>query len=142
MKGDIMRKRSGLSLGAALIFCLTACPATNSGADPLLVHNRLPWSRPVQALNTSGQYTGMLGGEILLGGNSYQLAPDAIIYEIGNGFLPAGTVVANRYVFLSGTKSGDTNLVDLVIVRPASDSWPDRSDPATHIHLLDTAAMQ
>ena len=142
MKGEIMRNRTGLSLGAVLVLVLMASSVTKAGSDPLLRGNRTPAPRPEPGCQVSGQYTGALSGQIQLGDESFQLSPDVVIYEIGNGFLPVGTVVADRYVFLSGTKVGGTNQVSVVVVRPASDSWPDRGNSDAPITVLDNAKPQ
>ena len=133
-----MRNRTGILLSAALAFALTAISVANTGADSRLPRGRAAASRPSQSFDVSGVFTGVFGREIQLGTASYRLAPNAMVYEIGRGLLPLGTLVTDRYVFLSGLGSEDAGLVYMVIVRPAAEMWPDKGDPESHIRVRPT----
>jgi hypothetical protein len=114
-----MRTRLGSLLGLALT--LVALLATAAGAEM-----RRSWqpagslSRP-QPFTISGQSSGPIEGEIQVDGTSYRLARDARIYEVGRGFVPAGTSYYDRVLCISGMKWRNTLVVYNVLVRPAPD---------------------
>lgn len=129
-----MRNRTGIVLSAVLV--LTAAAVVNTEADSLKPRmHRLP----VDGFGVSGEFTGTLNGTIQMGTDTFLLSPDVIVYEIGTGMLPQGTIVTDRYVYLSGSQAG---MINMVIIRPASESGPDPSDPENHVHVLSNAKPQ
>ena len=138
-----MRNRIGTFLGLAITLSLTLVVA--AGADEA---RRPPHGSMTNALlrmqpfGVSGQYSGTLAGEIRIDGISYRLSPDATIYEIGRGLVPQGTAVEYRYVYLSGLKVRGSMLVYGVILRPASESVSDGTDPGTYISIRDEGAAK
>ncbi|MBI5169270.1 MAG: hypothetical protein HZA61_07260 [Candidatus Eisenbacteria bacterium] len=69
----------------------------------------------------TGEWGGVLSGEIVLNGRPYRIAPSAAIYEVGRGPMPVGTSYANRMLFVTGFESSTGSIVTSVIVRPARD---------------------
>ena len=123
-----MRNRTGITLVATLVVALTVASVATANPPSWRDH----FSFHPEALATSGEFTGTLDGQISLGTDTYRLAPNVAVYEIGVGPLPAGSVITNRHVFLLG----QNDLVTMVIVRPASDSWADRGDLDSQTHIL------
>lgn len=78
--------------------------------------------------SASGQYTGYLSDVLKLNNKSYIVAPDVTVYVIGEGPAPAGSMVYDRSVYLSGERQGDKSVVHSIIVLPvvadAGDSSP------------------
>ena len=114
-----MRNRLGTSLGIALT--LGVLVTTQAGAES---RRRILPSDPVpgpEMFSLSGSCSGFFAGELRIDGVSYRLAPGARIYEVGRGFLPSGTSLADRVVCISGTKLGATLVAGSVLVRPAPD---------------------
>jgi hypothetical protein len=142
LKGMIMRNRTGISLSTALLFVLTTVPVAITAADSGSQRDRATRRHATtQSFDVSGEFTGTLDGEIQLGGVWYRLAADAILYEIGSGLLPSGTMVVDRHVFLSGMGSEDTGSITMVIVCP-EEQRSGRSSPRLHTRLEDDASSQ
>lgn len=135
-----MRNRTRNSLGVALVLAMTLLPAANAGADPRIQRGRAAALRQAQAFDVSGEYSGVLTGVIELGGVAYRLAPTARIYEIGQGPVPMGGAVDNRYVYLSGRRSGSFDLIYSVIICPPSDPSTDGSDVEGRVRVADGSA--
>ena len=93
---------------------------------------------PLSTFNTSGEFSGVLGGEILLNGVRYQLGSNVQIYELGVGLLPAGTEISDRWIFLSGVRTLGSNMIFSVIVRPATVPSLDQDDGSSHIQVRDS----
>lgn len=116
-----MRHRINTSVGVILALSLVVL----TGASPQ--KTRPPGRgimRPVAAgalFETSGRFTGALGGEIQMNGASLPVAETAMIYEIGVGRLPVGSFVNDRVVYLSGTQVNGRIVIRQVIVRPPLD---------------------
>jgi hypothetical protein len=135
--------RKPFSLSVVLALTLVIAMAAVAGAGP----RRHEFSSPeadeflrAQPFSLGGQFSGTLGGEILIGGVGYRLAPDALIYQVGTGLLPAGTVVEDRYLSVMGLKLRNSTLVYSVIVRPADELNMSDEDLSSHIHILDDSA--
>ena len=114
-----MRNRLGTSLGIAL--ALAVLVTTQAGAESR--RHVLP-SDPLlgpQSFTLSGPCSGFFAGEIRIDGVSYRLSPDARIYEVGRGFMPAGSSLTDRVVCISALKLGTTLVACSVLVRPAPD---------------------
>jgi len=114
-----MRNRLGTSLGIALT--LGVLVTTQAGAES---RRRILPSGPVpgsELFSLSGPCSGLFAGELRIDGVSYRLSPDARIYEVGRGFLPAGTSLTDRVVCITGMKLGATLVARSVLVRPAPD---------------------
>ena len=114
-----MRNRLGITLGIAL--ALTVIVTMQAGAES---RRRVLPSDPVsgpESFTLSGPCSGCFGGELRIDGVSYRLSPDARIYEVGRGFLPAGASLTDRVVCISGMKLGATLVARSVLVRPAPD---------------------
>ncbi len=84
--------------------------------------------------SASGQYTGYLSDVLKLNNKSFIVAPDVTVYVIGEGPAPAGTMVYDRSVYLSGERQGDKSVVHSIIVLPvvadAGDSSPKAGEVA------------
>ncbi len=128
-----MRNRTSTSVGAALLLTLMAVATANTGADPRVTRGRMFEAPAPETFNMSGPYTGVLTGEIMLGEVTYRLAPNVQVYEIGRGPMPMGTVVNDRHVFLMGTRSGDSELITNVIIRPAEDASAAHGELQGHV---------
>jgi hypothetical protein len=142
LKGTIMRNRTSIYLSAALLTVLAAIPVADAAADSGFWRGRTITRHPSPGFDVSGEFTGTLGGEILLAGVSYRLASDAVVYEIGRGLLPLGTMVVDRHVFLSGLGSDESGLIRMVIVRPPDDPRLAKRAPTIHTRLEDDASPQ
>lgn len=68
--------------------------------------------------SASGQYTGYLSDVLKLNNKSYIVAPDVTVYVIGEGPAPAGSMVYDRSIYLSGERQGDKSVVHSIIVLP------------------------
>jgi hypothetical protein len=132
-----MRNRTGIPVGLALALVLAALLAPAAGADGRKPNKMDSDLLPLAAFNTSGEFSGALGGEVLLNGMRYQLASNVQIYEIGVGLLPPGTEVSDRWVFLSGLKTMGSDMIFSVIVLPATVPSLDQGDGSSHITVRD-----
>ena len=136
-----MRKRLSLLAGVALMLVLTAVIA--AAAVP-----RARQFRSVQAekfqraqpFSVSGQFSGTINGEMVIDDLPYRLAPTAAVYEIGNGSIPLGSNVQNRYVTLLGLKMNGSLVVYSVFVRPAGELTFETSDLSSHVHIANPSA--
>ncbi len=131
-----MRNRTSTTVGAALVLALMVFAAANTGADSR--SKRKDTDFYGQPFNTSGTFSGALGGSIVVGGVLYQLSPDVQLYEIGRGLVPVGEAYNGRFVFLSGARSGGSELIYSVIIRPASDGTESNLRPT----LVDDSTPQ
>jgi hypothetical protein len=71
-----------------------------------------------EPFTVSGSCTGLFAGELRVDGTSYQLDPDAQIYEVGRGFVSLDTNLNYRIVSLTGVKVRNTMIVTSVLIRP------------------------
>jgi hypothetical protein len=125
LRGENMRDRCGITLSLALALALTVTCASAAGpARPRPIGKAGPLLQ-AQPFLVSGEFTGPIGGEIRIDGVSYRLATDALVYEIGKGVVPLGTVVDGRVLCLSGLK------------RPEIDVAMLGTDPSSHIHVVE-----
>lgn len=115
-----MRYRTGISFGFAFALVLAAVLAPVAGADGRKPSKTDSDLLPLSTFNTSGEFSGVLGGEIILNGVRYQLGSNVQIYELGVGLLPAGTEINDRWIFLSGVRTMGADMIFSVIVRPAT----------------------
>jgi hypothetical protein len=93
-----------------------------------------------QPFSVSGQFSGTINGEMVIDDLPYRLAPTATAYEIGNGTIPLGTDVQNRYVTLFGLKMAGTSVVYSVFVRPAGEATFETSDLSSQVHIRNASA--
>ncbi|MFI5372846.1 MAG: hypothetical protein ACHQ52_14930 [Candidatus Eisenbacteria bacterium] len=142
LKGEIMRNHTCISLSAALVLLVTAIPVANTRADSRTPHGRMVVRHDDPSFNASGEFTGSLDSEILMDGVTYHLSPDATVYEIGSGFVAMGSMVSDRHIFLAGMGSVEDGQVTLIIIRPASDTYPDRNAPEGQVGIRDDASPQ
>jgi hypothetical protein len=132
-----MRNRIGTSLGLAIALSLVgALVATAGEAGRPFRSVKARALLDAETFGVSAQYSGAVIGEIRIDGVSYRIAPDASIYEIGSGLVPLGTVVQDRYVYLTGLKIGRTMMVYAVALRPASESEAAWGEPAAGVSLM------
>jgi hypothetical protein len=132
-----MRNRTGIPVGLALALVFVALLAPAAGADGRKPNRMASDLLPLAAFNTSGEFSGALGGEILLNGMRFQLDSNVQIYEIGVGLLPPGTELSDRWVFLSGLKTMGSDMIFSVIVLPSSMPSLDQDDGSSHIQVRD-----
>ena len=90
----------------------------------------------------SGTFSGVLEGHITLGGVTYEVAPEAAIYEIAKGVAEQGMIVNERAIYVSGKMLGDTPTVFTVIVRPPAKGNLLSSDSSSRVHVLSPGAPQ
>lgn len=113
-----MRNPIGITLVLALALVATLAP--RAGAE---VRGRRPGARPAKQVETfvlSGTCSGTIDREIRVDGATYFVSPDARIFEIGRGEVPAGSAYWDRMVTLTGVKVRGTLVVQRVTVRPAA----------------------
>ena len=132
-----MRYRTGISVGFAFALLFAAVLAPAAGADGRKPNKMDSDLLPLSTFNTSGEFSGVLGGEILLNGVRYQLGSNVQIYELGVGLLPAGTEISDRWIFLSGVRTIGSDMIFSVIVRPATVPSLDQDDASSHIQVRD-----
>jgi hypothetical protein len=134
-----MRNRTGISTRLALALLLLTVLAPAAGADFRKPRTHGSDLLGLSTFNVSGEFTGTMGGEILLEGVRYQLASNVNVYELGVGMLPPGSEVVDRHVFMSGVRTIGSDIVFNVIVRPAVQPSLDREDPSSGVVLLDNS---
>jgi hypothetical protein len=134
-----MPNRTGIAVRFALALLLGAMVVPAAGADgrkPRRIRSDL---ERLETFNVSGEYSGTLGGEVLLGGTRYVLGPNVQVYEIGRGLLPAGSVIESRYIFISGVRDHGSDVIFSVIVRPATVPSLDQDNPSSHVSISTTS---
>lgn len=112
-----MSKRTVLmsvAAAAALVSLTLASPADAGKGMKAKGRNKSQSSD----FSASGQYTGYLSDVLQLNNKSYIVAPDVTVYVVGEGPAPAGTMVFDRSVFLSGERQGDKSVVHSIILLP------------------------
>ncbi len=139
-----MRDRFGIALRLALVLALvgslaSAAGAAKSKARPLGKAGPLLRS---ETFSTSGDFSGVLNGEIWMDGVGYTLSTDALVYEIDRGVLPLGTVVSDRMVWLSGLKSGSSMMVYSVVIRPGTYVRAVVTEPSDQVRVADESRPQ
>lgn len=119
-----MSKRTvlmSMAAAAALVSLTLASPAEAGKGMKAKGRNKSQSSD----FSTSGQYTGYLSDVIKLNDKSYIVAPDVAVYVIGEGLAPAGTMVYDRSIFVSGERQGNKSIVHSIILLPAvADAGP------------------
>lgn len=115
-----MRHRIGVHVWAAIAAVLALSLAADACAARGGSKGRARAARRAQTFTLSADYTGYLGGTMVIHGVTYSVAPDAPVYVLGEGLVAQGQAVANRSVFLAGERTGSVSLVRAIIVRPAA----------------------
>ncbi|MGH7680935.1 MAG: hypothetical protein ACRENN_03005 [Candidatus Eiseniibacteriota bacterium] len=73
---------------------------------------------PSNDFSVSAAYTGYLSEVLKINNTSYEVAPDAMVYVLGEGPVPAGMMVYDRPIFASGERQGNKSVVHSIIVLP------------------------
>ena len=137
-----MRIRNLVCVAVTLALLAGVGPAAAASKTVRKTRAAAPKPRPVQTFNASGPFTGVLAGEIRVGETTYRVSPDVQVYEIGNGPIPAGAAVTDRLVYLSGVVRGNSQIVDVIIVRPADELLARPDDPSQYIHEKDPSSPE
>lgn len=106
---------------ALVLVTLTAAAHASQKSRPVPRGAARP-TLPSETFSVSGFFTGAVASGMVVNGTGLQLAPEAVVYEIGRGVVPQGTFFRDRMVCLSGTQVGNTLLVRSVMVRPPVDA--------------------
>lgn len=114
-----MRSRIGILLGIALTLPVTTLSASGA-SSPRKLRPEVKALLQARTFADAGEFSGELAGTITVNGTVYRLAPEVMIYEIGRGRMPSGTLVYRRMMALSGVTVGGSAIVHQIIVRPAS----------------------
>ena len=134
-----MRNRTGIAVGLAFALVLATVLIPTAGADGRRPRRLQSDLLRMETFNVSGEFTGALSGEILLGGTRYRIGTNVQVYEIGRGLIPAGSVVGARHVFLAGVKTLGSNTVFSIIVRPATVPSLDQDYPSRYTSIQATS---
>jgi hypothetical protein len=86
--------------------------------NPMSWKERLFAKSAERSFSTSGEYTGMIDGEIWLGGKTFSITNGTAIYVVGEGLLGQRISVTNSSVLLYGLEKNGVSKVKMVIVRP------------------------
>lgn len=137
-----MRHRPSTSTALLATLLLTGVIATSALADSHYLPPRKNPVRPQQPVHTftvSGEFSGAVAGTLVIDGQSYQLAQDATVYELGKGPVPVGTVYNYRHVCVSGIQTAGSVLVSSVVVRPARNMALVGTDASVFVRVADPA---
>jgi len=69
-----------------------------------------------QIFSVSGSFSGLLSGDVIINGQSAFISDHAVIYDVNDGILEAGSVVSSSNVCLSGVVKNGDRIVTIVIV--------------------------
>jgi hypothetical protein len=72
------------------------------------------------AFSAGGEYSGTLGGSVMIGSTQVTIAPDATIYQAGVGPLNPGESVSAAYVYVSGIIERKKPVATFVMVSDVS----------------------
>ena len=135
-----MRNRVWIAAGIAVLVVVMGAAGAEAKRPKKSVRAPAERARTAQPFSVSGEFSGVLAGEILVGDTSYRLASDVQIYEIDTGPIPVGTAVEDRLVYLAGEVNGQSTTIHAVIVRPAGELAPDSEDPSRYVREKDPAS--
>lgn len=111
-----MISRRSIMWQAAVVALILGLPAGGSAeVDRGRAGSR--WIRQAATFAVSAEYTGYIGGTMLIDGVEYRVAPNASIYVVGEGPVRGGVVAHGASLFLSGERYGQVGYVRNVIVR-------------------------
>lgn len=113
-----MCNRLSRALPVVLAFAMTAMIAADATAASRKHSKEVKALLQTPQFSDCGEFSGAIGGEIMLHGTRYRLADNATIYQIGGGLVPQGTVFDLRMVTVLGTVRGNSKIVHSVLVRP------------------------
>jgi hypothetical protein len=116
-----MRDRIGRVAIVLLAAVLAAGVASAAGVSRFRSQGVAKLLLDTPTFSTSGEYTGELGGDIVLDGAMYHLSPNAVIYQVDQGVIPMGSDLDHQLVFMTGRIQGTSRLVDAVVVQPADE---------------------
>jgi Flp pilus assembly secretin CpaC len=118
-----MRQQIGMTLGAAILAAIVLTTSTDSGAASSDLKDARGKARALaapRAFALSTEYSGFLGGDLLIDGVVYKVATDASVYVVGQGLVDRGMSVTKRSLYVTGEQRGKTALVRSIIVGPAA----------------------
>lgn len=133
-----MRNQPGIAAVLTLVLLAASLPATRAHAQGRL------FTRPARPAASaaagpsfilSGEFSGIVAGQLIVDGKPYRLSPEANIYEVGKGAVPIGTAYSNRIVFISGVQTSGAAIVSSVIVRPARNMALAGVDMSVFVHV-------
>jgi hypothetical protein len=130
-----MRKHLSLQIGVASMLALTVAVAAAGPAGRRFHSVRAEEFERAQPVCVGGEFSGTIGGEMVINGLPYRLATNAIVYQIGTGLIPLGTTVQDRSVTLSGLKMNNTTVIYSVSVRPAGEMTFETADMSDKVHI-------
>jgi hypothetical protein len=111
-----------MTFGAAILAAIVLATATDAGAASSDLKDARGKAGAMAAPKTfsfSTEYSGFLGGNLLVDGVVYKVATDASVYVIGQGLVDDGFAVSKRTIHVTGEQRGKVALVRSIIVRPA-----------------------
>lgn len=73
---------------------------------------------PSSDFSVSTQYTGYLSEVLQINNTPYVVAPNVMVYVLGEGPAPQGMMVYNRSIYVSGERQGNKSIVRSIIVLP------------------------
>jgi len=69
-----------------------------------------------RTFTVSGGYSGLLAGDVMVSGRDVTIADNAVIYDVEDGVLDPGTIVATSNVALAGTIKKGKMVATVIIV--------------------------
>jgi len=133
MHGRIL-KRAVVALALLLVASVAA------GQSVHKLRNVIQVPDAPDTFSASGEFVGTLDWEFPLGGAMYHLSPDAQIYEIGRGLLPIGSLIGDRFIYISGVGPAGSSPVTTVIVRPSDEAAASNVIPDGSVQMRDPSA--
>lgn len=83
-----------------------------------------------QNFSVSGSYTGLLSGDIIVSGRPIFVPESALLYDVEDGVMEAGSVVASSSVSISGTiQNGDMIAGIIIIARDEGSDYSNTTMP-------------
>jgi hypothetical protein len=112
-----MSKRIVLTLCAVLMLVPAVLLATDSRGLSAR-KKKAKTASEVKSFTFSTEYTGTIGGSMVIAGTRYALTKKTSVYVVGEGARPQGFSVSHQSINLAGKQIGDDFVVTSVVVRP------------------------
>lgn len=135
-----MNRFQRTSLRGLAIAGLTLTFAVAAQADQRSRNRPVTTRRPAATFDVSGVFGGVLGGNVLIGGNAFRLAPSPQVYVIGVGLVDLDRLPIGSRVFATGTLAGETGTIRSLIARPASELSQASGDASSRVRVRDTSS--
>jgi len=113
-----MNKRSVLTSVAVLAAVVSLSVASPAEAGKGMKANKKNSKQASNDFSLSTAYTGYLSEVLTINNAAYTVSPNACVYVLGEGPVPAGMMVYNRSIFVSGERVNGQSVVQSIIVLP------------------------